>query len=67
MTCRVHVSQAQVTRVVRGALAAGLPMGSFTVEVGDGIIRLLPTMPGVALPSAESAAEDAWDKALGLQ
>lgn len=42
MTKRATVRQADVARVVRGALAAGLPVGSFSVEVVDGIVRLLP-------------------------
>lgn len=43
MTRRATVRQADVKRVVKGALDAGLPIGSFSVEVGDGVVRLLPT------------------------
>lgn len=39
---RKSVRQADVTRLVRGAIQAGLPVGSFSVEIGDNVIRLLP-------------------------
>lgn len=42
MTKRAVIRQADVARVVRGALAGGLPAGSFAVEVVDGAVRLLP-------------------------
>lgn len=67
MTRRAVIRQADVSRIVRGAISGGLPAGSFIVEVVDNAVRLLPTTPGVALPSADSAAEAEWDKALGLQ
>lgn len=62
MTRRAAVSQADVTRVVRGALAAGLPAGSFTVEVVDGIIRLLPAAIPDAVASASVPAREALAK-----
>ena len=67
MTRRAAIRQADVSRIVRGAIKAGLPAGSFSIEVVDGIVRLLPCAPGAALPSADSSGEAAWDKALGLQ
>lgn len=42
MTRRAAVRQADVARVVRGALSAGMPAGSFTIEVKDGAVRILP-------------------------
>lgn len=59
MSARASVKQADVTRVVRGALAAGLPAGSFTVEVGDGIIRLLPVAAGEPVASETTPAREA--------
>lgn len=63
---RPAIRQADVARVIRGALSAGLPVGSFSVEVGDNVIRLLPVAPaGAQGPSDDGEAE--WDKALGLR
>lgn len=65
MSAKAIVSQADITRVVRGALKAGLPAGSFTVEVGDGIIRLLPVSPAEAVASGSTPAREAlarWRK-----
>lgn len=42
MTRRAAVRQADVSRVVRGAVKGGWPVGSFSVEVVEGIVRLLP-------------------------
>lgn len=56
MTRRAAVTTAHVSRVVKGAIEGGLPVGSFIVEVVDGIVRLLPapaTAP-VASPDRES-------------
>lgn len=36
------VTTSEVSRVVRGALRAGLPAGSFEVRVEGSVIRLLP-------------------------
>jgi hypothetical protein len=54
MTARAQIRQADVARVVRGALKAGLPVGSFSVEVVDGIVRLLPI-------AANAPSDDAAD------
>lgn len=53
MTRRATVRQADVARVIGGALKAGLPAGSFTVEVVDGIVRLLPVAANEPLNVAE--------------
>lgn len=34
--------QVDIKRAIRAAIAAGMAPGSFTVEIGDGSIRLLP-------------------------
>ena len=55
-----------VASVIRAALKAGLPPGSFAVEVGDGIVRLLPanaTAPASGDPFDAELAE--WDKRHG--
>lgn len=66
MSKRAAIRQADVSRIVRGAIKAGMPAGSFVVEVVDGIVRLLPAVPGVAVPSGDTG-EAEWDKALGLR
>jgi hypothetical protein len=66
MSRKAAFKQSDVTRLVKGAVAAGLPVGSFKIAVENGRLTLLPTEPSDALPSANDA-EDAWDRALGLQ
>ena len=55
MTQRAAVRQADVSRIVRGALKAGLPVGSFSVEVVDGVVRLLPVAANAPLNAADDA------------
>lgn len=43
MMARVAFKQAEVTRMIKGAIAAGLPPGSFKVVHKDGELSLLPT------------------------
>jgi hypothetical protein len=64
MTARAQVRQADVARIVRGALKAGLPPGSFSVEVVDGIVRLLPVAAN-APSDAASEAERRMKEAFG--
>lgn len=66
MTKPAPYRQADVTRLIRGALRAGLPVGSFKVSVENGQPVLLPISVPDPLPSAQDA-EDAWDRALGLR
>lgn len=47
--------QADIARVVRAGIKAGLPPGSFTVEVRGETVRLLP----IAANSPLNAADDA--------
>lgn len=42
MTKRAPFHQSDVSRAVRGALKAGLPLGSFSVEIVAGTVRILP-------------------------
>ena len=65
MTRRGAFSQADVSRLIRGALAAGLPVGSFAISVETDRLTLLPATPIDPLPSVTNA-EDAWDRALGI-
>lgn len=53
MTAPAKVKQADVARVIRGALSAGLPAGSFSVEVVDGVVRLLPLAANAPLNEAD--------------
>lgn len=55
MTRRAAVRQADVSRIVRGALKAGLPVGSFSVEVVDGVVRLLPVAANAPFDAADDA------------
>jgi hypothetical protein len=42
MTARAKVKQADVARVVRGAIRGGLPVGSFKIVVEGGRVEVLP-------------------------
>lgn len=55
MTARAAFRQADVTRLAKGALAAGLPAGSFKIVVENGQLSLLP----IAANTPSDAAEDA--------
>lgn len=66
MTRAARYTQADVARLVRGAVKGGWPVGSFKVTVENGQPVLLPTGASDPLPSAQDA-EDAWDRALGLR
>ncbi len=61
MTRRAVLRAADVTRAIKGAIAAGLAPGSFTVEIGDGIVRLLPLPAPGALASRPDNDHDDWD------
>jgi hypothetical protein len=65
VTRRAAFKQSDVTRLVKGALAAGVPVGSFKIAVDNGRVELLPVSGADAQPPAGQADED-WDKALGL-
>ena len=54
MTPRAQVRQSDVARVVRGAIKGGWAQGTFSVEVVDGIVRLLPI-------AANAPSDDAAD------
>jgi hypothetical protein len=53
VTRRAAVRQADVSRVISGALKAGLPAGSFSVEVVQGVVRLLPIAANGPLNDAD--------------
>lgn len=55
MTRRSAFRQADVTRLVRGALKAGLPVGSFKVVVENGTPALLPIASNEPSDSAAEA------------
>lgn len=63
MSVRATVKTGDLNRYLDAAKKRG-----FMVEIREGVIRFLPTTPGQALPSDDSAEDEAaWDKALGLQ
>lgn len=66
MTRRAAARQIDVTRVVRGAIKGGLPVGSFALVVDGARITLLPPEALPPVPVAD-AAGDAWDRALGMK
>ena len=66
MTRKAAFTSADYARAVQGALKGGLPVGSFKIAVENGALAILPAKPTPSLPSADEA-EDAWDRALGLQ
>jgi hypothetical protein len=56
MTKRAPFKQSDVTRLIRGAIAAGLPVGSFKIVVEEGRLALLPVAANEPSdPYAESA------------
>lgn len=66
MSRRAAVSQADLSRAIKGAIKGGLPVGSFKVVVENGTYTILPADPITPPPSANDA-EDAWDRAVGLK
>lgn len=65
MTKRAAIPQAEWDRALRAALKL-MPVGSFKIVVENGHPAILPADGSRSLPSAEDA-EDAWDRALGIQ
>lgn len=53
MSARAAFRQADVTRLVRGAIKGGMAAGSFKVTLEDGRPVLLPIEGGAALSEAE--------------
>jgi hypothetical protein len=56
VTRRAAFKQSDVTRLAKGALKAGLPVGSFKIVVEEGALTLLPL---TANDPSDPAAEDA--------
>jgi hypothetical protein len=63
MTRRAPFKQSDVTRLAKGALKAGLPVGSFKIVVEGGVVTLLPLTandPSDAAADAERRMRDAF-------
>lgn len=56
MTKRAAFKQIEITRAIKGAMRAGLPVGSFELRVENGAIRVLPV-----------AANEPFDEAADLE
>jgi hypothetical protein len=61
MSRRAAFSVAEVSRLVRGAIRGGMPVGSFKVVVENGHPELVPINGNEPLPSP---TDDGWDEAL---
>lgn len=61
MSRRATITQADWRRAIKGALAAGLPVGSFKVVSENGALVILPIIP---LSEASGEANSDWDEAL---
>jgi len=57
MTRRAAFKQHDVTRAIRAAVKAGLPPGSFSVEIHNGALRILPIAANQALDAAQDAEQ----------
>ncbi len=55
MTARARFKQSEVTRMIKAALAGGLPVGSFKVVVENGLPVLLPIAANDPLDAAQDA------------
>jgi len=53
MTRRASFTQADWTRAIKGALKAGLPVGSFKVAVENGALAILPIAANQSLNDAD--------------
>ena len=63
MSARATVRTGDLNRYLEAAKKHG-----FAVEIRGDVVRLLPAIPLAAVPSTDSAEDEAaWDKALGLQ
>lgn len=60
MSRRASFTQADYTRAIKGAIRAGLPVGSFKVVVEDGRLTILP----IAQAEAPVVASNGYSKAL---
>lgn len=61
---RVAFKQCDVTRMIRGAMAAGLSPGEFEVVHKDGALRLLPIAGAAAKAAVANDVQDDLDAEL---
>jgi hypothetical protein len=60
MTTPARFRQADVARLVRGAVEGGWPVGSFQVVVDGSRLSLLPAPPAPPPVAASEDSEGAW-------
>lgn len=63
MSRRADFHQADLTRAIKAALDAGLPLGQFVVEAGDGVVRVLTT--GEQAPKPPVTELERWRQKRG--
>lgn len=56
--------QIDVTRLIRGARAAGWAVGDYKITVENGVPTLLPIPPGERVAANEGGAVNEWDVVL---
>jgi hypothetical protein len=64
MTKPTRVRASDIQRMIQGATAGGMPLGSFSIELCDGTLRLSP-VAAIASTDAAHEAERRMKEAFG--